>query len=190
MERISGGDVDALEAFYDRHSSTVFALCSRVLRDSAEAEEVLQEIFWELWRRIDRYDPTRASPRVYLMNLSRSRALDRLRRNRRRHELARRGQDAAELGVPGAVAVSAALDDPLTSVLAGEQRRRMDLALGTLPPAQRRAVMLSFFDGLTHPEIAELLGEPLGTVKTRIRKGLIRLRDALSAPDSDEEETS
>jgi RNA polymerase sigma-70 factor (ECF subfamily) len=174
LERIAGGETAALEEFYDRYGGLVYAVCLRILRDASDAEEVLQEVFFEIWRRGDRYDPARANARVYLVHLTRSRALDRLRRIRRREEIGRRG-----LAVP-------TLDDeagapPLDQAVAAEERRRMRLALRSLPEAQRTAVMLSFFDGLSHSEIARELDTPLGTVKTRIRKGLVRLREILLA---------
>jgi RNA polymerase sigma-70 factor (ECF subfamily) len=174
LERIAAGETAALEEFYDRYAGLVYAVCLRILRDGGEAEEVLQEVFFEVWRRGDRYDPARANPRVYLVHLARSRALDRLRRSRRRDDLRRRG-----LGVPEPQ------DEPdtpaLDAAIAGEERRRMRRALRALPESQRKAVMLSFFDGLSHSEIARELDTPLGTVKTRIRKGLLRLREILLA---------
>lgn len=174
LERIAGGETAALEEFYDRYGGLVYAVCLRILRDAADAEEVLQEVFFEVWRRGDRYDPARANPRVYLVHLTRSRALDRLRRIRRREEIGRRG-----LAVPGPE--DDAIGPPLDDAIAAEERRRIRLALRSLPEAQRTAVMLSFFDGLSHSEIARELDTPLGTVKTRIRKGLVRLREILLA---------
>lgn len=171
LERIAGGEGAALGEFYDRYGGLVYAVCLRILRDGGEAEESLQEVFFEVWRRADRYDPARANPRVYLVQLARSRALDRLRRSRRREEIGRRG-----LAMPEFESESEA---PLDAAVASEERRRMRLALRALPDSQRRALMLSFFDGLSHSEIARELDTPLGTVKTRIRKGLVRLREAL-----------
>jgi RNA polymerase sigma-70 factor (ECF subfamily) len=174
MERICGRDPGALEEFYDRHASLVYAICLRVLRDAREAEEVLQEVFLEVWRRVERYDAGRASPRVYLVQVSRSRALDRLRRNRRRSDLGRRALAEADVG-----ADDAACADPLPidDAIAAQDAQRIRSVLRALPESQRRALMLAFFDGLSHSEIAEALGEPLGTVKTRIRKGLLRMRE-------------
>ncbi len=178
MERIAGRDPRALEEFYDRHGSLVYAICLRVLRDVRDAEEVLQEVFLEVWRRVERYDATRASPRVYLVQISRSRALDRLRRNRRRTDLGLRALAEAEFG-PDETPCSDPLQ--LDAAIASDDASRIRLALRTLPESQRRAVMLAYFEGLSHSEIAAALGEPLGTVKTRIRKGLLRLRESFSA---------
>ena len=175
MGAIRRGDSSALEGLYDRYARLVFALCVRMLRDAMEAEEVLQEVFWELWRRADRYDAARGAPRAYLLKLARSRALDRLRRHRRREELTlRAGLELGWLPNPGTGDCAAEGD-----AIAGEQRVAIGRALRTLPAEQRRAVMLSFFDGMSHREIAAALDAPLGTVKTRIRKGLLRLRDYL-----------
>ena len=175
MGGIRGGDAHALEVFYDRHARLVFALCVRMLRDASEAEEVTQEVFWEIWRRGDRYEAARGAPRAYVLKLARSRTLDRLRRSRRRQDLQlRAGLEPGWLPVSASVAPQA--ED---RVIEAEQRVAIGHALRSLPAAQRRAVMLAFFDGLTHSEIAKALDTPLGTVKTRIRKGLLRLRDCL-----------
>jgi RNA polymerase sigma-70 factor (ECF subfamily) len=183
MGGIRLGDSLALEALYDRHSRLVFALCVRMLRDSAEAEEVTQEVFWEVWRRSDRYEAGRGAPLSYLLNLTRSRALDRLRRDRRREDLRLRASLEPGWLPNSAVEEPRAEEDAIGS----EQRRAIGHALRSLPASERRAVMLAFFDGLTHREIAAALGAPLGTIKTRIRKGLLRLRDSLLSEYDKEE---
>ena len=179
MERIAARDPAALAALYDRHASLVFALCARILRDRSEAEEVLGDVFWELWERHDRYRPDRGAPVAYLLTLTRSRAVDRLR--------SRRARDARMVPVDDespsneeSAGVSVPPGDPLTDSLAAEQRRRVAAAVGTLADGQRRAIELSFYDGLSHSEIAACLHEPLGTVKTRIRQGLLQLRKSLN----------
>jgi RNA polymerase sigma-70 factor, ECF subfamily len=177
MELVAQRDATALDALYLRHASLIFALCLRILRNHAEAEEVLQEVFWELWRSSSRYAAERGSARVYLVQLARSRSLDRVRLRRRREAL------LAEAGGPSVVA-SALGGDPrelsaLASALAGEQHRQVRAAMCELSESERRALTLSFFDGLSHAEIAAQLGEPLGTVKTRIRRALLRLRHVL-----------
>ncbi len=174
MERIARGDVHALELLYDRYSAAILSVCIRLIGDREEAEDVLMEILWEVWQRSDRYDRRRGKPLAYLMTLTRSRALDRARYRRRRS------------GVWGDSADERAFnptqehpDSPDRSLLSAERREQIRKGLGELSEAQRAAVELSFFDGLSHAEIAERLGEPLGTVKTRIRQGLIRLRETL-----------
>lgn len=177
MQAIAAGDRDALGALYDRHASAVMGLCMRILANRNEAEETVADIFVELWDRSDRYDAARAAPLVYLLNLSRSRAIDRLRR-RRRHanvlaEAAAREPRPALAAAEGAGGFGRTID--------GERRAIVRKALDVLDPQERRVVELSFFQGLTHREIAAALGEPIGTVKTRIRRGVIRLRDELRA---------
>jgi RNA polymerase sigma-70 factor (ECF subfamily) len=180
MELVARRDASALDALYLRHASLVFALCLRILRSHAEAEEVLQEVFWELWRSSGRYAAERGSARVYLVQLARSRSLDRLRLRRRRETL------LADAGGPSALAAELGGDGRMPNALAaavsGEENRQVREALCELSEAERRAVTLSFFDGLSHAEIAAQLGEPLGTVKTRIRRALLRLRGLLMAP--------
>jgi RNA polymerase sigma-70 factor (ECF subfamily) len=189
MEGVKRRDAESLARLYDRHVPVVFALCLRVLRDSAEAEDTVQDVFWEIWRRADRYEPARGTPRVYLMNLARSRSLDRVRRKRRREDLARRAE--LELGIASGGEEGFAEPTSFQSTLEAQQRSSVCRALDLLPTPQRRALMLSFFDGMTHREIAAALDTPVGTVKTRIRQGLLRLRDhLLAARDEEREEGS
>ena len=174
MQHLLERDVAALEALYDRHASILYALLLRMLSSAAEAEEILHEVYWRVWSRPEQYQPERASPRVYLFQLARSRALDRLRRDRRRRDL---------LGESGSALwgdeTANAQTDPFGSAVSAEDQDRVQRALSELPDPQRRAVVLSYYDGLSHREIAEALGEPLGTVKTRIRGGLARMRARL-----------
>jgi RNA polymerase sigma-70 factor (ECF subfamily) len=178
MARIAAGDTKAFEQLYTRHGGAVLALCLRILRDRAEAEDVLEEVFWELWQRRERYDKARAAPLPYLMTLSRSRALDRLRFRRRREGVWLPLQDrdeepATRLGSNGPGG------DPFLEALSAQERAAIDRALGELPESWRRALELNFFEGLSHREIADKLGDPLGTVKTRIRQALRTLRKAM-----------
>lgn len=176
MGRLAQRDVAALEALYDRHASMLYAFLMRMLANAAEAEEILHEVFWRAWSQPDRYQPRRGSPRVYFVQLARSRALDRLRRERRRRDLLEESGAAVTQRLQNGAQI-----DPWRSAVSGEERARLQWALSGLPDRQRRAVVLNYFDGLSHREIAEQLGEPLGTVKTRIRGGLARMRDRLEA---------
>lgn len=179
MAAIAEEDAAAFAELYERHSGVVLATCIRILRDRPEAEDVLEEIFWEVWKRRDRYDATRAAPLSYLLTLSRSRALDRLRFRRRREGVWLTFQEAGPIGeMPSAAGPGT---DPFDDALALQRRARIDRALEELPESHRRAVELNFFEGLSHREIAEQLGDPLGTVKTRIRQGLLALRKTLRA---------
>jgi RNA polymerase sigma-70 factor (ECF subfamily) len=177
MAAIAARDPAALSALYDRHGGTMFGLCTRILRDRSEAEETLGDVFLEVWNRADRYDPSRATPIAYLLNLTRSRALDRLRAMRRQKR-AVVDMDPAD-AIASGEAKAAAGDSPFETAVSSETRARVLRALGELPRSQREAVELAYFSGLSHSEIAESLGEPLGTVKTRIRQGLIHLRGSL-----------
>jgi RNA polymerase sigma-70 factor (ECF subfamily) len=171
VERMARGDADALAELYDRHARLIYSLALRILRDDGEAQDVVQEVFAQLWRQAARYDDRRGTVAAWLVTVARSRAIDRLRRRRSRPESS--GDDAdTSLMVDPAQPVD---DRLLTSARASTVRAAMD----ELPLLQRIAIELAFFEGLTHVEIAERLEMPLGTVKTRIRQGLLRLRDRL-----------
>jgi RNA polymerase sigma-70 factor (ECF subfamily) len=177
IKAVAEGDADALAVLYDRHGTTVFSLCLRMLRDADDAEELLEDVFWQLWRRADQVDPTRGSALAYLLTLTRSRAIDRLRARERRVRL--RSEVPDPLLGESLLGASASAGSPLQETLALERRARLRIALADLPAPQREAVELSFLEGLSHPEISSRLGEPLGTIKTRIRSGLLRMRDSL-----------
>jgi len=167
---ISLRDADALGQLYDRHCGLVFTLCLRTLQDRAEAEDVLIEVFHELWDRSARYDPVRSSPQTYLVLLARSRAIDRLR--------SKSGQALPASDHPD-LEQAANSANPLEQVELGEDRARVVSALQQLEPAQRQAIECSFYEGLSHSRVARKLGKPLGTVKSSIRSGLIKLREML-----------
>lgn len=176
MGRVSSGDSEAFARLFDLHSPCALGLLVKMLGSRGEAEEVLQEVFLEVWRRAARYDPGRATVRGWVLLLARSRALDRIRSRRARlgrerevHERETRLQGHAE-GPVG------------TRRLEEEERSREIFgALGELPEEQRRAVELAFFEGLTHSQIARHLQAPLGTVKSRVLLGMKKLRQALQA---------
>jgi RNA polymerase sigma-70 factor (ECF subfamily) len=171
MRSIAGGDREAMAQMYDRHAPRVLAVCRRVLGDAGDAEDVLTDIFFELWRRADRFDPDRGSPITYLMTLTRSRAIDRKRSRSAGPKMTSTDTDAARS--------AADLSTPLDKSDSTEQADRVRRAVASLDPAQREMIEFAFFDGLTHTQIAERLKKPLGSVKTYIRQGLIRLRENL-----------
>ncbi|HEX9943952.1 MAG TPA: sigma-70 family RNA polymerase sigma factor [Thermoanaerobaculia bacterium] len=173
MSRVAARDGAAFARVFELHAPMALGLLNRILGARAEAEEILQEVFLQIWMQADRYDADRSSPRGWILMLARSRALDRLRRR----DAARRREEAA--GDEAEEAIPAVGTERLETL---EQRRRVSSALGLLSPDQRRCIELAFFEGLTHTQIAERLEAPLGTVKSRILLGMNKLRQALSAP--------
>lgn len=172
IRRIASGDGEALTRLFDLHSPVALGLLVRILGDRAEAEEVLQEVFLQVWTQADRYDADRSSPRGWLLMLTRSRALDRLRRR----EARRRREEATAEEEP-----SLTVEPEGTGRLeAAERQSRVSSALGSLSPEQRHCIELAFYEGLTHTQIAERLKAPLGTVKSRILLGMSKLRQVLS----------
>ena len=177
MEAIKAGEASALEALYERYGRLVLGLCRRILGDPRDAEEAMLDTFVQVWEHGDRYDASRASPLSYLMTVARSRAIDRARALGRHRTLLPESDEALlaalDRGRPP-------LPSALSALLSAESRGAVEDALRALPPEQREAVELAFFAGLSHREVAERLAAPLGTVKTRIRQGLLRLRDSLA----------
>jgi RNA polymerase sigma-70 factor, ECF subfamily len=169
--RIAKGDGTALATLYDRWVQTVYSLAMQLLRDADESEDVVEETFWHAWQRASTYDATRGSVRTWLLTIGRSRALDRLR-SKRRH------RDGVSIGSEDVLAL-AADSDPSLDTEGGERRALVLNALRELPPEQSRVLELAYFHGLSQTEIAEHLGEPLGTIKTRMRLGMNKLRDKL-----------
>lgn len=169
IQRVAEGDRLALEGLYDRYAQRVFTLALRILRNQADAEEVVQEVFWQVWRGAGRYNPARGTPDAWLFTLARTRALDALRSSRRGEGLAL--EEASE----------ASDDLAAAGAQATEIRQIVTNALNGLSKVQRTAIELAYYGGLTQTEIAERTGAPLGTVKTWIRKGLEQLRDTFVA---------
>ena len=173
IARIAAGDRDALGRFYDAFAGTALGLIRRVLRDASAAEDVLQEVFWQVWQEASRYDPRRGSPVAWVLMRSRARAIDRLRSIRRREQTFVMPVSEAVARQDGGGAASPAM--------AAERRGVVERALAEFPESQRRVIELAFFEGLTQSESAARLGEPPGTVKTRARLGL---RAAAERPPS------
>jgi RNA polymerase sigma-70 factor (ECF subfamily) len=174
LERIRDRDAAALDVLYGRYSAPVNSLVWKVLQNAEEAEDVTLDVFWQIWRQADRYDASRGAPPAWIFTVARSRAIDRLRARHRREDRTVSFDDPAVKLDP--------LDEEASPDQVASFRQTRDAvrqALSSLSPAQREAVELAFFRGLTHVEIAAKLKQPLGTVKTRIRQGLIRLRKLL-----------
>jgi RNA polymerase sigma-70 factor, ECF subfamily len=173
MQRIARGDAEALGMLYDRHGGLLLALGLRMLRDRGEAEEFVSDVFLEIWQRADRYDPSRGAPVTYLTLLARSRAIDRQRSPVFRAKARQEPADSLQSQK------TAQADDPSSHAVLDETGRRVRQAMQDLEPPYRQAVELAFFEGLSHSQIAQRLDKPLGTVKTYVRQGLIRLRNCL-----------
>jgi RNA polymerase sigma-70 factor, ECF subfamily len=172
LARIAHGDQSAFAELYDRHARLVYSLALRILQDRADAEDIVQEVFAQVWAQAGRYDASRGAVAAWMLMLTRSRAIDRLRAKRVRPEAAADAEAAENL-----MDFAAAQD---LELLSAEQVTRLQRALKELPDAQRIALELAYYEGLTHVQVAARLGEPLGTVKTRIRHAVITLREALA----------
>lgn len=172
MRRIAAGEGDALGDLYDLYASRVLGLTTRILADPEEAQDVLQDVFLHVWRNPSHYAPDRGSLLTWVLILARSRAIDRLRSLRRRGR--DRQVDLSECQIPSA-------EDLERTAGLRQEGRAVYRVLSELPPDQRQALELAYFGGYTQTEIATLTGAPLGTVKTRLRQGLMKLRDGYRA---------
>ena len=171
LHAIARGDETALARLYDQYRVILFGLLVRILNSREEAEDVLQEVFLQVWRSAAAFDETRGKPFTWLVTLTRSRAIDRLRSLGARQRLA----DAAVQNR------SEEASDAVKDTFRSEQREVVQRALAELPEEQRHTLQLAYFEGLTQSEIAAKLKAPLGTVKTRMRAALIKLRASLGA---------
>jgi RNA polymerase sigma-70 factor (ECF subfamily) len=175
LQRIAAGDQSAVAELYDATSNVVFSLALRVLGERASAEDVLIEVYAQVWRQAHTYDPQRGTPLSWLLTLARSRSIDLLRsRQRTQATEPLEAASQAPAGIPG----------PEENSSVAERRRAVNQALASLHEDQRQVIELAYFADLSHAEIAAKLGQPLGTVKTRIRTGLLRLRDLLGSQPS------
>jgi RNA polymerase sigma-70 factor (ECF subfamily) len=171
IQKIAEGDQTALATFYDSTNRLVYGLIMRVLSDASAAEEVLLDVYTQVWRQAASYDSQRGTPLAWLTTIGRSRAIDRLRsgwQDQQRKE---------PLETLGEAPTSAANPEEMT--VASERQRLIRAALETLSPEQREVIELAYYSGLSHSEIASKLNQPLGTVKTRTRLGMMKLREAL-----------
>jgi RNA polymerase sigma-70 factor, ECF subfamily len=170
LQQIAGGDREAFRRFYDRYATLAFTFALRLLGSQSDAEDLIQEVFLQIWRQAGTYRPERGSPEAWLITITRSRAIDKLRSIRRRNMTLLTPDEPSRVEHVAQV-------QPLTQ--ASEAKLTVQGVLAQLPEAQRLVLELAYFDGLTQAEIATRLGEPLGTVKTRMRVGLERLRGFL-----------
>jgi len=169
LHAIAARDDEALASLYDRYRLILFGLLLRILNSREDAEDVLQEVFLQIWRRAKDFDEGRGQAFTWMITLARSRAIDRLRVLAARHRLAASASHETE-----------EVSDAAADAVGSEQREIVAGALAQIPDEQRRTLMLAYFEGLTQSEIAARLDAPLGTVKTRMRSGMIRLRELLA----------
>jgi RNA polymerase sigma-70 factor (ECF subfamily) len=169
MRGIAQRDVACLRELFSRFGAMMLATAARVVGDRHEAEDIVQDVVWEIWRRGEQYDSGRGAPRSYVLLLTRSRAIDRLRRSGR-----------APRALEQALQLDGQQPPPDAAVESNELRQLVRESLSQMSETHRRAIELSFFAGMSHQQIATHLDEPLGTVKGRIREALIRLKSALA----------
>ncbi len=178
VKRMRSKDERALGTFYDRWFPVVHGVVSRMLESPDDVEDVVEEAFWQVWRQAERFEPDRGSVQTWLLTIARSRALDRLRARRRLREDPL--VDAAAVEADTSAPTPAAPSDPLADAEHAERSQLVRAALADLPNEQREALELGYFGGLSQSEIAEQTGQPLGTIKTRMRLALQKLRERLS----------
>ena len=175
LARVGKGDAEAFAKCYEQSSSVLFTLALRILNNRDEASELLQDVYIEAWRKAGSFDPKRGSPMAWLITLTRSRAIDRLRAS------ASRGRNLTDSIDETSDDLRSALPDPFDTHALEELRMLVMEAFKDLPAPQQEAIELAFYGGLTHAEIAAKLDKPIGTVKTRIKLGMNKLRYALRA---------
>ena len=171
LQRVAGRDLEAVSELYDQIAAPLFSVAVRILGDAAEAEEVIQDVFVQIWEKAATFDAALGSAFHWTLSITRHRCVDRLRSRQRRTRL------AEELQTNMASQQHQSADN--TSSLNSDDTEAIRVALKDLPEDQRQAIELAFFAGKTHLEIAELLNQPLGTIKARIRRGMLKLRDSL-----------
>ena len=171
LQKIAGGDQSALTALYDGTKRLLFGLVLRIVSDRASAEEVLLDVYTQVWRHANSYDPKRGGPMGWLMTIARTRAIDRLRAGKQQVQR----QEPLEV----AERETSKLDNPEEATVTAERQRLVRSALESLAPEQRQVIELAYYSGLSHSEIAATLGRPLGTIKTRTRLAMIKLSDLL-----------
>lgn len=171
LQRVAEGDHAAFAEFYDRVAPQVYGLIRKVLRDPAQSEEVAQEVLLEVWRTAPRYDPSKSNATTWTLTMAHRRAVDRVRSEQASRDRTER-MAAREGGRD--------VDEVVEAVESRFETQQVRRALNGLSDLQRQAIELAYYGGYSYPEVAEKLGAPLGTVKTRLRDGLIRLREAMA----------
>lgn len=178
MRRIQDGDEEALRALYNTYKSLIFGLLLSILGDRQEAEDCLQDVFTQVWKKADRFNPERGRPYSFIVTMARNKAIDRTRssgyKNQQRQDYVI--DDFTMTPVD-------AENSPFEAATRTDRANRLRRALAELPEKERRVIRIAYFEGLTQKEIAERTGIPLGTVKYRTRQGMMKLRDMLTVED-------
>ena len=172
MARVQRGDGTAFQELYDAHADVVYSVAMHILADAGDAQDVMQEVFLKIWNASELYDPVFGKVVSWLITITRHRCLNRIRSGKRRSAAYHACAEAEEAGSPCA-------PDSVELLLRKETAAAVQHALASLPPEQSEAIRLTFLQGLTHEETAQKLNAPLGTIKARVRRGLIRLREQL-----------
>jgi RNA polymerase sigma-70 factor (ECF subfamily) len=172
VQRMASKDAVALDAFYKRYNRIAFSLILRIVGNREDSEDVLTDVFWQVWQQAARYDASRGKPIAWLLTIARTRAIDSIRSSNRQHS---RTDELEANTSPAGVPVN---DDPF---ILADTRNAVKEALQELPEQQRIPLEMAYFQGMSHTEIAAALGQPLGTVKDRIRNGMMHLRKRLKA---------
>lgn len=178
IDQASRGDARALEVLYDRYSRVVFSFALRIVNDSLIAEELLQEVFFRAWQQGGSFRASKGTFLTWLLSITHNMAIDEVRKRKRRPQ--RSDSDDPDLVLASVPDSGPSVEE---EVWLRALRERIGRALDTLPAAQREAIELAYFKGMTHREIAETLNEPLGTIKTRMRLGMQKLRDQLDSSE-------
>ena len=170
IRRMQAKDAAAADAFYSRYNRLAFTVIFRILGNREDAEDVLLDVFWQVWQQAGRYDPSRGKPVAWLLTIARTRAIDHLRTHGRKH--------AANEIIEPRNSPESSSNEPDAFVLA-DLRQAVQQALQSLPEQQRVSLEMAYFQGMSHTEIAAALAQPLGTIKDRVRKGMMHLRSRL-----------
>ena len=174
LRRISTQDHKAVAEFYDQVAGVLFSTAVRILRDTHDAEEIIQEVFVQIWNKAASFDATLGTPFDWTLRITRNRCIDTLRSRQRQNRLLENAAGVAAIDATPSLSCAREL-------LSGDEFAAIRAAVQTLPEDQRKVIEMAFFGGRTHVEIAEALQEPLGTVKARIRRGMLKLRESLQA---------
>jgi RNA polymerase sigma-70 factor (ECF subfamily) len=175
IQRMASRDTKALDAFYDRYNRLVFSLVLKIIRTREDAEDIVVDVFWQVWQQSFRYDASRGKPLAWLLTIARTRAIDGLR------SIRRQPSQSPAASEPEDRQMNSLHEMPADPGVLADTRQAVRKALNELPDQQRIPLEMAYFEGMTHTEIAEVLNQPLGTMKDRIRNGMLHLKQQLKA---------